>query len=446
MKHVRSKRGSSVARRAAATTLSVGALLAGAALLSGSLASLPARAAGALAPLTTGSSTGAIITGINTGSGQGVYGMAAKNYGVVGKTTSAGLSGTSFFGGVGGVDASTGTARSYSVGVFGQSTNGDGIFGITSFNGWSATGTTAPPTAGVVGIDNSTKIANGFSLESGVYGNSLVGFGAEGISKKGTGSYGQTSATSTTNTFAGVAGYDANTSATSNNVGVAGQSNADVGVYGVTYTGFGVDGVALNPGGIGVRAFSHAGSALRLRADPGGLLASGFNGTKDVMSLDTNGNFIVAGTVTQKGSPLIARATSLGTTVTTRPIEATSATIEDVGEARLVNGRATIALQADFARTIDPRAPYLVFITPEGFSAGALAVISRDRSAFAVGENNGGRSSIAFAYRIVAHPLAESPTRLAPLAVPVTASVTVERPEPNLHLQAIPSRAITAAR
>ena len=420
-------------RTGIATMTAAGALLIGTVSLSAPIASLPAHAASMFpTPQTTGSSSGPILSVTNTGAGIGIFGLASKNFGVVGKTMTGARSGSSSFGGVGGVDTSTGTARSFSVGVYGQSTNGDGIFGTTAFNGWSGTGTTAPPTSGVIGIDTSTKITNGFSLESGVYGTSMVGFGTEGISKAGTGVFGQTSATSTANTFAGIAGYDANTSATSNNVGVAGQSNADVGVYGVTFTGFGVDGVALNPGGIGVRAFSHAGSALRLRADASGLLATGTDGTKDVMSLDTAGNFVVAGTITQKGAPLLTRANTLGSTVVTRPIEATSATIEDIGETHLVNGRATVALQADFARAIDARAPYVVFITPEALSTGSLAVISRDRGAFIVAENNGGRSNIVFAYRIVARPFGETAARLS--TITPLAAKSLDRAEPNVHL------------
>ena len=45
--------------------------------------------------------------------------------------------------------------------------------------------------------------------------------------------------------------------------------------------------------------------------------------------------------------------------------------------------------------------PYLVFVTPEGPSAG-LYVSGKDAAGFTVRENAGGHSSIVFDYRIVA--------------------------------------------
>jgi len=76
-------------------------------------------------------------------------------------------------------------------------------------------------------------------------------------------------------------------------------------------------------------------------------------------------------------------------------------TIEDFGEAALADGRAAIALDSKFANVVDPSAPYSVWVTPEGDCRG-LFVSAKTPSGFTVRELQGGHSSIAFQYRIVA--------------------------------------------
>src|SRR4029450_6826028 len=67
--------------------------------------------------------------------------------------------------------------------------------------------------------------------------------------------------------------------------------------------------------------------------------------------------------------------------------------------AKLKNGRAVVALDADFAKVIK-RGDYRVFVTPEGDCRG-LYVRNRGAARFEVRELGGGKSSIAFSYRIV---------------------------------------------
>jgi hypothetical protein len=86
-------------------------------------------------------------------------------------------------------------------------------------------------------------------------------------------------------------------------------------------------------------------------------------------------------------------------------------TTEDVGEARLVDGRASVTLEHAFANVIDRAAGYVVLITPEGNNRG-LYVANRGATTFEVREAEGGRSTIAFAYRIVAHPYGTQASRL----------------------------------
>jgi hypothetical protein len=72
---------------------------------------------------------------------------------------------------------------------------------------------------------------------------------------------------------------------------------------------------------------------------------------------------------------------------------------EDFGSAKLRRGRAVVKLDADFAKVIK-RGDYRVFPTPEGDCRG-LYVRRKRAASFEVRELMGGKSSIAFSYRIV---------------------------------------------
>lgn len=90
--------------------------------------------------------------------------------------------------------------------------------------------------------------------------------------------------------------------------------------------------------------------------------------------------------------------------------ESASATIEDVGTARMYDGVANVQISPDFASVID-RSWYYVFLTPLGDTRG-LYVSVKTPAAFQVRETLRGRNSLAFDYRIVAHPLGASNDRL----------------------------------
>ena len=72
---------------------------------------------------------------------------------------------------------------------------------------------------------------------------------------------------------------------------------------------------------------------------------------------------------------------------------------EDFGTAKLTRGRAVVRLDADFA-TVIKRGDYRVFLTAEGDCRG-LFVYRKSAASFEVRELMGGKSSIAFSYRIV---------------------------------------------
>jgi hypothetical protein len=90
--------------------------------------------------------------------------------------------------------------------------------------------------------------------------------------------------------------------------------------------------------------------------------------------------------------------------------------IEDTGEGTLTGGRGEVAFDPAFADSIDPRRSYRVLLTPDGDCKG-LYVASKSPGGFTVRELQGGRSSLAFDYRVVATPADESGTRLAAVAL-----------------------------
>jgi hypothetical protein len=72
---------------------------------------------------------------------------------------------------------------------------------------------------------------------------------------------------------------------------------------------------------------------------------------------------------------------------------------EDFGTAKLKNGGAVVKLEANFASVIR-RGDYRVFVTLEGDCRG-LYVRRKGGASFEVRELAGGKSSVAFSYRIV---------------------------------------------
>jgi hypothetical protein len=147
-------------------------------------------------------------------------------------------------------------------------------------------------------------------------------------------------------------------------------------------------------------------------------------------ALDVQGRLVVNGDVTIGGSLITAGncASACGSRkVALYASSYLEPAIEDAGEARLQDGRATVQLNPQFASAIDP-STYVVTITPEGESDG-LYVASRGASAFTVRESHSGHSSIAFAYRITAHAYGKSSANQIHL-ISVPQKVTVLRPHP----------------
>jgi hypothetical protein len=99
-----------------------------------------------------------------------------------------------------------------------------------------------------------------------------------------------------------------------------------------------------------------------------------------------------------------------GQRVVTYASESATATVEDVGTARMSGGVADVQIDPAFASVMDHRW-YYVFLTPLGDTRG-LYVSIKTPSAFQVRETERGRDSLEFDYRIVAHPLDAKHARL----------------------------------
>jgi hypothetical protein len=230
-------------------------------------------------------------------------------------------------------------------------------------------------------------------------------WGVYGLSQSADGVHG---VTSTTNGNSAVAGISTATSGTGH------------GVYGVTTVtgGTGVDGYVSD----GVGVIGETGSNLASATYPG-IFAVGDNknswpfmaynsNTKGICEIDPDADLSCTGTVTGKAPAQTRQRSSNGGDVLSYAAQSASATIEDVGTARMSDGVATVEINRDFASVID-RGWYYVFLTPLGDTRG-LYVSEKTPTAFRVRETEHGRSSLLFDYRIVAHPLDAKNDRLPP--------------------------------
>ncbi|HKW45039.1 MAG TPA: hypothetical protein VJN22_05220 [Candidatus Eremiobacteraceae bacterium] len=375
-------------------------------------------------------------------------------------------------------------------GIFGQSVTGGGIVG-SSTSGYGLTGTSAS-NIGLNGSSTSNYGVGGSTHASfpfaGVFGTSLASsgfptglYGTEPTS--GAGTYGEcTSATAGANCFgllaqvlgAGGTAIEGFTFAGSDPaltlVAAGGGPIANFSGSTSLSDTFGNNGLltisvpagqAINVGGINdVSLFTDAngsptGSDVGLWTNATGfglvsehqgtgvfpalyLNTSGAEGVNNIilaqntgngafMTLDDNGNETLSGHITTAGGTLDRVHSPGGPTMDTYGARHTVPTIEDFGQGQLVNGVGYVTIDATFGSTIDFRRPYLVFVTPDGDNNG-LYVTGKTVHGFAVREARGGRSTLAFDYRIVAKPIDENGARLP---VDNNAQIRFARPIPS---------------
>jgi hypothetical protein len=252
------------------------------------------------------------------------------------------------------------SSGSTTYGLYGDSSSADGVHGVTgSTNGASA----------VAGIATATS-----GHAHGVYGRSSTGNGVEGYSTS----------------LIGVAGYSTDS------------PSGGAGVYGKGFNG--VIGEAAG-GGIALVAFADS---------PSTDIFEGFGSpSSDSCGIDAKANLSCTGTIRGGAALRAQHRNSSGQHVLTYASESATATLEDVGTARMSGGVANVQIGTDFASVMDHRW-YYVFLTPLGDTRG-LYVSLKTPTGFQVREVERGRSSLEFDYRIVAHPLDAKNDRL-PLA------------------------------
>jgi hypothetical protein len=144
--------------------------------------------------------------------------------------------------------------------------------------------------------------------------------------------------------------------------------------------------------GIGVLATARPFSGLR----PGQEIYAGFFGGEVVITH----NLSVGGDLTADGAISSNVRQPDGSFRRMHALESPESWFEDMGRAELVDGRARVELDSEFApmvRTDD----YHVFLTPEGDTQG-LFVSARTPDGFEVREQQGGTSTLTFSYRVVA--------------------------------------------
>lgn len=365
----------------------------------------------------------------NAGTGPGLVSNSAGGTGFVSSTSSTsgnGLEGivnatTGYTSGVSGRSSKSNDSN----GVTGDAYGGTGIYGAAT-TGIGVYGASTGPTGG--GVFGNSSNASGIGVDGG--NSSSGGVAVQGVATgngaKATGVLGYLSSASPTGfAVAGYVGSSANSTATSV-VGIAFAPNGGAGLLGLG-TGEGVQAIGAAAQG------DSAHPALSVISAAGADSAGVFNSdsskaieTLEIKSTTANktlctaakakppcpagGDVYITGDVHVKGALYTTKGGTApydvprsfgGGTVTYFGTAARSARLEEDGEAQLQEGQTYVRLDPDFASTIDPRRPYLVFVTPEGDRA--MYVSARAPTGFLVREVGGGRSTVPFAYRIVAN-------------------------------------------
>lgn len=312
-------------------------------------------------------SSGNAIAG-EAGSGSGLYGLSVSSVGVWGQSTSDfGIYGTSQY--TAGVDGYSQSSN----GVSGGSSSGNGIYGTSG-------------------------------SASGVYGTSQYGYGVSGLSSSSLGVYGQS--TSNDGVYGG----------SNSGSGIGGESQYGSGIYGYSGMNTGVTGYGAQYGGWFESGSSGYDAIYGQTNEIAGYVLTTYNASNgSTFDVDYAADGYFDGSVT--ASAFYTHALTRGRAKVQAFIpEATRATIEDTGTARLTEGQGIVRFDPTFASAIDASRGYQVFLTPNGDTRG-LFVSTKYERGFIVREVEHGRSSLAFDYRVVAHPFGSSDASLPPLQV-----------------------------
>jgi hypothetical protein len=286
---------------------------------------------------------------------------------------------------VNGGSSNSGTGGTGVLGVGGNSLSGTAGIGVSGRGGNGGIGVLGEDTpgltqgVGVVGRSGITGTGSGTGVQGrsgngpGVVGQSTGGFGVFGTSQSNAGVYGSST----------------------QSIGVRGESQQSVGVFGSSANNFAFYG--LSTGGVGFYGKSTGNIGVYAEATTGTAL---FAFSTSGPAAQFFGPVFVTGNHTVTGAKSAAVPHPDGSHRRLYSLECPESYFEDFGRANLVNGRADVRLDRDFAAVV--RADdYDVFLTPKGDTNG-LYVSQQTPTGFEVRETKGGTGSLAFSYRVVA--------------------------------------------
>jgi hypothetical protein len=323
-----------------------------------------------------------------------------------------------------------------------ETNGGIGASALRAFNGGGGgldngeTGVLGQCERGLAGVRGDSSRA------FGVYGTSDRSVGVNGLSNRGYGTAGRSQ------TNAGVAGFSADAPGvlgqSGNGVGVRGSSEGrfGVGVMGTTDRGSGLFGHSLFD--IGVNGQSSLGTGVRGIGGGGtdeegvpfpncvgvygeapfgiGIYGVTSDGPNGGVAGKFDGPVIVNGALTVLGAKSAAVRHPDGSHRRLYSVESPESWFEDFGTAKLKRGIAEVKLRPDFAKLVR-RDDYHIFLTPLGDSQG-LYVSRKSSAGFQIREQQGGTSSLAFSYRIVARRKDIDGRRLEKVNIPRARRVT----------------------
>lgn len=304
-------------------------------------------------------------------------------------------------------------ASSSSVGVYGLSDSSDGVYGFTkgtNFTGDGVTGIWNTSSNIGLGLNTMAGVRGDSSTGTGVYGLSDISVGVWGHSAQQTGVVGESSTgfgvfASTGPSSYGVFG-EGGTGVYGTNGGVSSiGAGRNASVWGDVSSGHAI--LATTDFGEAIHAYNQTDSAYTFVAEND---TTDGNGSMGIFTAPANPNnnfqnycYIAAnGDLVCTGSKSAAVPVSGKRMVRLYAVESPENWFEDFGSAQLNSGVAHVDLESAFAETVSGSSDYHVFLTPRGDCQG-LYVSAEAPSGFEVHELHGGRSSVAFDYRVVAH-------------------------------------------
>jgi len=240
---------------------------------------------------------------------------------------------------------------------------------------------------------------------TGVFGFSGDGYGVFGESEGGTAVTG--SSQRGRGVFASSVDEVAVEATSTNTAGVYANSEQGPGVYAYSVQSTAVYAVS---GGDGVHGVAQSTGTGVVGQSPRGLAGAFY------------GSVTVTGDFTVYGNKSAAVRHPDGSHRLFYSLEAPESWLEDFGTGKLKSGTAKVKLDADFVSLVAMNSCH-VFLTPKGNSNG-LYVSRQNRDGFEVQEQNGGKATLAFDYRVVAKRKDIRSVRLRKVTKPKAPSVS----------------------